>query len=325
MARFAHVVQTAARRSTASRRRRLPGAAAVAMCALLLSACSLGPSVALPAPGGRVSVVAAENFWGSIAAQLGGDRARVISIITNPNTDPHEYEPTAADARVIATAQLVIVNGIGYDPWATTLVGSDQTKNQTVLDVGNLLGIRPGGNPHRWYDPSDVTRVIQQITADYERIDPRAAGYFARQEKQFETKALAPYHSIISMIVRRYAGTPVGASESIMVPLARALRLDLITPLGFLNAVSEGNEPTAAEKATIDSQIRRREIKIYIYNIQNATPDVTAQVEECHAEHIPVVPVTETLAPADATFQAWQVRELRHIASALARAEGRQG
>jgi zinc/manganese transport system substrate-binding protein len=301
------------------------GAVVAAAGALLLSACSLGPGVALPAAGGRVSVVAAENFWGSIAAQLGGDRARVTSIISNPNTDPHEYEPTATDARLIATAQLVIVNGIGYDPWATTLVSSDQTQGQTVLDVGTLLGIGPGGNPHRWYDPSDVTRVIRQITADYERIDPAAAGYFARQERQFETKALAPYHAIISMIVRRYAGTPIGASESIMVPLARALHLDLITPLGFLNAVSEGNEPTAAEKTTIDSQIRRREIKIYIYNTQNATPDVRAQVQECRAEHIPVVPITETLAPADATFQTWQVRELRDIASALARAERQQG
>ncbi len=301
------------------------GAVLAATGALLLSACSLGPSVALPAAGGRVSVVAAENFWGSIAAQLGGDRARVTSIIANPNTDPHEYEPTAADARMIATAQLVIVNGIGYDPWAPTLVSSDQTQGQTVLDVGKLLGIGPGGNPHRWYDPSDVTRVIRQITADYERIDPSAAGYFARQEKEYETRALAPYRALVSMIARRYAGTRIGASESIMVPLARALHLDLITPLGFLNAVSEGNEPTAAEKTTIDSQIRRRTIKIYIYNTQNATPDVRAQVAECRAEHIPVVPVTETLAPADATFQAWQVRELREIASALARAERQHG
>ena len=303
----------------------LLAALTVASGALLLSACSLGRGVALPAAGGRVSVVAAENFWGSIARQLGGDRARVTSIITNPNTDPHEYEPTAADARVIATAQLVIVNGIGYDPWATTLVSSDQTKGQMVLNVGNLLGIGPGGNPHRWYDPADVTRVIRKIAADYARIDPVASGYFARRETQFETKALAPYHSVIDRIVRRYAGTPIGASESIMVPLAHALHLRLITPLGFLNAMSEGNEPTAAEKTIIDSQIRRREIKIYIYNTQNSTPDVTAQVQEFHAEHIPVVPVTETLAPADATFQSWQVRELRDIASALARAGSQRG
>jgi zinc/manganese transport system substrate-binding protein len=291
---------------------------------LVASACSLGPGVAEPASGGRISVVAAENFWGSIASQLGGGRVQVHSIIINPDTDPHEYEPTAADARTIAAAQMVIVNGIGYDPWATSLVGADQTKGQMVLNVGDLLRIPVGGNPHRWYDPSNVAAVIRQITADYERIDPASAGYFARRKRWFDTTALARYHALIAEIARRYAGIPIGASESIMVPLAKALHLDLITPLGFLNAISEGNEPTAAEKSLVDRQIRNRLIKIYIYNIQNATPDVTALVDEARKVHIPVVPVTETLAPASATFQAWQVRELEAIADALAQAVGRR-
>lgn len=299
-----------------------PTAIAVVV-AVVLSGCSLGPGAALPASGGRISVVAAENFWGSIAAQLGGNRVEVRSIITNPNTDPHEYEPTASDARRIASAQLVVVNGIGYDPWATTLLAANQSSDQTVLNVGDVLGIRTGGNPHRWYDPTDVERIIQRITDDYRQIDPTAAAYFTRRQRSFETKDLAEYHALVESISSRYAGTPIGASESIMVPLAKALHLDLVTPAGFMNAVSEGNEPTAAEKSIIDGQIQRRLIKIYIYNSQNATPDVTAQVSTARAEHIPVVAVTETLSPADATFEGWQVRQLRAISSALARVAGR--
>src|ERR1700757_4823553 len=108
----------------------------------------------------QIHVVAAENFWGSIAAQLGGSRVQVTSVITSPATDPHDYEPTAVDARTLAGAQMVIVNGIGYDPWAPKLLAANPVDGRLVLTVGDLVGIKPGGNPHRWYSPTDVQRVI---------------------------------------------------------------------------------------------------------------------------------------------------------------------
>src|SRR5882724_9481997 len=113
--------------------------------------CSTAPAASVSAGTGRqVEVVAAENFWGSIARQIGGRHARVVSIITNPDTDPHSYEPTAGDARTIAGAQFVIENGVGYDPWVPKLLAADQ-QNTGTLDVGTLLGVPAGGNPHRWY------------------------------------------------------------------------------------------------------------------------------------------------------------------------------
>jgi zinc/manganese transport system substrate-binding protein len=247
----------------------------------------------------------------------------VTSIITNPETDPHSYEATAQDGRTFATAQFVIVNGVGYDPWTQGLLVADPAAGRTVLDVGKLVGIPVGGNPHRWYDPANVHRVIQQIATDYERIDPHDAPYFVRQEHAFETQGLSRYNSLISSIKATYGGTPIGASESIVAPLAQALGLDLITPETFLDAISEGNDPTAADKATIDTQIQQKQIKIYVYNTQNATPDVAAQVEAAKARGIPVATVTETLAPADVSFQQWQVHELQGLQAALARATGR--
>jgi len=105
-----------------------------------------------------------------------------------------------------------------------------------------------------------------------------------------------------------------------MVPLAQALGLHMLTPSSFLDAVSEGAEPTAADKAAIDTQIAEHEIAVYVYNSQNTTPDVRAQVDAARARGIPVATVTETLVPATATFQTWQVRELEGIEQALARA-----
>src|SRR5271167_213671 len=100
------------------------------------------PSVSSDAGGAsRLQVVAAENFWGSIAAQLGGAKADVQSIIVNPDTDPHSYEPTSQDARTLAGAKLAIVNGVGYDNWASKLLQADGQSGQDVLDVGDLLGL----------------------------------------------------------------------------------------------------------------------------------------------------------------------------------------
>jgi zinc/manganese transport system substrate-binding protein len=278
-----------------------------------------GPAVGLGGSSGntKIAVVAAENFWGSIATQVGGDHVSVQSIITNPDTDPHSYEPTAADARALAGAQFVIDNGVGYDPWATNLLDANPAPGRLVLTVGDLIGIKEGSNPHLWYSPDDVHRVINQIAADYTRIDPSDASYFHHQRQVYETQGLARYHQLIADIKSKYGGTPIGASESIVTPLAEALGLKMETPESFLDAVSEGTEPSAADKITVDRQIKTKQIKIFVFNTQNSTPDVAALVAEAKASGIPVATVTETLAPATASFQDWQVHQLAGIQRAL--------
>jgi zinc/manganese transport system substrate-binding protein len=306
------------------RSRRLSVLLAAAMIPLAVGACSSNANSGAESSGGvRLTVVAAENFWGSIAAQLGGSRVTVKSIIANPDTDPHDYEPTPADGRTIASARLVIVNGIGYDPWAPKLVAANPQKGRVVLNVGDLVGVKEGGNPHRWYSPPDVQRVIDEITADYKRLLPAEAAFFDEQKAAFTATAFGRYTSLIADIKAKYAGTPVGASESIFSPLAEALGLDVITPASFLTAISEGAEPTAADKATCDTQIKTHQIKLYVYNSQNSTPDVKTQVDAAKAAGIPVATVTETPTPAKIAFQDWQSQQLDALAAALAQATGK--
>ena len=311
--------------SLALRMYHLAAAAVAAGVVALAAGCSTasGTAAADNGSGRQIAVVAAENFWGSIASQLGGTHVSETSIITDPNTDPHDYEPAAGDARTIAGAQLVIINGVGYDPWAPKLLAANPVAGRRTLTVGSLLGLKEGDNPHQWYSAAHVRQVIATITADYRQLDPADAAYFGQQETTFETRALARYNQLIAQIRARYAGTQVGASESIVSPLADTLGLKMVTPYSFLRAISEGSEPTAQDKATIDAQIRNKQIKIYVYNSQNATPDVSAQVKEAEAAHIPVATVTETLAPANATFQQWQVTQLQGIENALHQATGK--
>jgi zinc/manganese transport system substrate-binding protein len=281
-------------------------------------------AVANGEPGsGTVRVVAAENFWGSIASQLGGDRATVGSIITNPNEDPHSYEPTASDARQLASAQLVIDNGVGYDPWAPKLLAANPESGRTVLTVGDLFGLKEGDNPHRWYDPADVEAVANAITADLKKLDPKHASYYDQRRAEFENQGLAAYHRVIAEIKHRYQGTAVGASESIFALQAPALGLNLTTPYSFLKATSEGTEVSAQDTLTVERQLSDHEVKVWIYNSQNATPEIQRLNALARAKHIPIATITETLSPAGASFEQWQVAQLQRIAQALHQATGR--
>jgi zinc/manganese transport system substrate-binding protein len=288
----------------------------IALAATLsLGACSTGPA----APSG-VRVVAAENFWGSITAQIAGPDASVTSIVTRPDADPHDYEPTPSDARAFSDAGLVVENGVGYDPWAQRLLDADPGSGRVVLDVGKLLGVPAGGNPHRWYSRADVGTFIKQVTADLGRVDPAHRAAYTRRAHDLTTRGFAALDGWIARIKQRFANAPIGASESIVSLWADTLGLDLRTPQSFVDAVSEGNEPTAADKATVDAQIQQHEIKVFVYNEQNATPDVRRLVDAARGAHIPVVTITETLTPENATFQDWQARELRALYQALVEA-----
>lgn len=284
--------------------------------------CSSGVA-SVGAGSGPLVVASTISAWGSVLAQLAGVRAHAISIIRNPNTDPHDYEPTPADARTMASASVFIENGVGYDAWADRALAANPVKGRIVIDVGTLLGVPDGGNPHRWYSPADVETVAAAVTHALEQADPAHTAYFDQQHRLFVTSGLADYHRLIRQIRSTYAGVPVGASESIFSPLADALGLDLTTPSAFLRAISEGIDPSATDKATIDAQIRGHRIKVYVLNSQNGTPDVAAQAKEARAAGIPVVSITETLTPVTATFEQWQVAQLRSLQAALLEATGR--
>jgi zinc/manganese transport system substrate-binding protein len=261
-------------------------------------------------------VVAGENFWGSIAAQLGGIHANVISIVTDPNADPHEFETNTADALDFAHANYVILNGAGYDTWGQKLLNANPSNGRKVLNVADLLGKIEGDNPHFWYNPGYVEQVIQQITTDYQSIDPTDAAYFSRQQTALEN-ALIPYQQLITSIKQTYGGTQIGGTESIVVYLANASGLDLISPPDFMNAVSEGNDPPTQTVAEFEQQISQKQIAVLIYNNQTATAVTTNLKQSVTAQGIPVVGISETMEPPDTTFQDWQYTELATLQEAL--------
>jgi zinc/manganese transport system substrate-binding protein len=275
-----------------------------------------GPGTTETSGSGVVQVVAAENFWGSLAAQIGGTRVHVFSIVSDPNADPHEHESNAMDAEAVANASLVIVNGAGYDTWALTLIAAGSNSHQTVLNVQELIGQEVGANPHFWYSPYYVNDTAKAIYRDLVEIDPAGSSYYT-QEYASLNASLASYDGRIHTIARLYAGTKVAATEDIFVYLANATGLDLVSPPQFMRAVAEGNDPPAASVAAFQAQLENRSVSVLVYNVQTVTPLTVSMKALATQEGIPTVGITETVQPPNLKFQDWMNAELLALQNAL--------
>ena len=204
-------------------------------------------------------VVAAENFWGSLVGQLGGTHVNVTSIVSDPNTDPHQYESDPANARAVANAKLVIINGAGYDTWCQSLINASNTPGQTVLNVQSAVGLagKSDLNPHFWYSPYYVNDTVHAMYKDLVAIDPSDTTYFHQNYANLNSSLWSSFMSREKTIKQQFAGHPVAATEDIFVYMANATGLKVVSPDGFMVAVAEGNDPPAQDVATFQQLMMR--------------------------------------------------------------------
>lgn len=295
------------------------GLVLVALGVYLSRASRPADSFGTESSGAVLRVVAAENFWGSIAAQIGGSRVQVFSIVSDPNADPHEYEAGAEDARAVAQADYVIENGAGYDQWMDKLVGAGQgsVADRKVLNVAALVGVPEGGNPHLWYDPDYVDAAAARMEQDLSALDPAGAPYYATQYEALRTALASGYQDRLVSIRAQFGGAKVAATEDVFSYLAKAAGLDLVSPPDFMSAVAEGNDPPAASIVQFRNQLRAGGVRVLVYNEQTVTPLTDGIRQLASEEHIPVVGITETMQPPTGTFQDWMGRQVAALASAL--------
>ena len=283
---------------------------------------SVARSSVPPASSGQViNVVAAENFWGSLVSQLGGTHVNVTSVITDPNTDPHEYQQNDSVMRAITNAQYVILNNVGYDSWGTLDVEADDAPDQTVLNVGDSLGVSVTGgivtgNPHLWYNPTYVNETVAWMYHNLTTIAPSLTAYFTAQYDNL-TASLGSLYSEVGLIQHLFAGTVVASTESIFVYLANAAGLDLVSPPAFMEAVAEGNDPTDQSIVTFQCQLESGNVQVMVYNAQTVTPITTSMKAIAQSHNVSVMSVTETIVPPTLTFQQWMGGELNSLYVAL--------
>ncbi len=285
-----------------------------ALAAALLTGCS---GTSHPAANGVLHVVAGENFWGSITQQLGGSHVDVTSIITDPNADPHTYETDPKDAAAISAASFVVLNGAGYDDFASKLLAASPSKSRTVISVDKVVGVTGDNpNPHLWYDPVYVTAAATAIEQHLVSAEPNDSRDFQTNLQAFLT-AYQPYVDTLQTIRQKYAGARIAYTERVPGYLVQTAGLVLGTPASFAQSIEDGNDPSPADAAAMDAAMRDRTVKVLLYNAQVTSP-VTDKVKSlAKTAGVPIVGVAETIPAQYQSFQSWQIAQAKAILTAL--------
>ena len=283
-----------------------------AATALLLVLAAIMPA---RAADGKLAIVAAENFYGNIAQQIGGDRVAVVSILSSPDQDPHLFETSPSVVRQVAAAQIVIYNGADYDPWMERLLRVTPQPGRVVIVAADLMHRRVGDNPHLWYDPPTMPAVAKALAAALSAADPGHDQDYAARLKSF-LASLEPLNDKIAAIRSKYAGVTVTASEPVFGYMAAALHLTMLDQR-FQLAIMNDTEPSAGDLAAFERDLKTHKVRVMFYNKQASDKIVQHLAELARAAGIPVVGVTETCPPG-LSYQDWMLRELADTETALA-------
>jgi len=277
------------------------GCGLAALLFLIAGSAAFGAS----GPAKVINVVAAENFYGNIAGQLGGERVHVTSILSDPNVDPHEYESSVNDAKAVAAADLIIENGGGYDDWMDKLLSGSPSGKRVLLKAYDIAGNKLPDNEHVWYDLDNAQGIAQSISRALQKLDPADAPFFSGKLKDFQ-QSLVKVRQKMAEIRSKWNGTPVGLTETIFLYQAKPLGLVVLTPFEFQKAIAEGNDPPADTVVLTENQV----------NEQTISPITTKLQEEAKSAGIPILPVTETM-PSAMNYQNWMLSQLTTLAQAL--------
>ena len=281
--------------------------------AVTLAALVAAPVSAFASP--TVKIVAAENFYGDVARQIGGSHVEVTSILSNPDDDPHLFETSPSTAKAIEGAAIVIYNGADYDPWMDKLLSASKRPERTTVVAAQLVGAKSGDNPHLWYEPKTLPAVAAALAAKLEARDPADAAEYKANLAAFE-KSFAPIDKEIAAIRDKHKGLSVTATEPVFGYMAKALGFKVLNE-PFQMAVMNNAEPSASQVAGFEDSLKSGKAKVLFYNSQ-VTDKTTSRLKEmAAAAGIPVIGVTET-EPRDVKVQTWFAGQLGEIRRALA-------
>lgn len=261
-----------------------------------------------------IHVIAAENMYGDIAQHLGGKYVLVDSILNNPDQDPHLFELTPAIGKKIADADLIIVNGLGYDSWMNRLLTKYHFNHQDIISVQSLLNRKEGDNPHLWYDIGAIEALSGRLEQLYTQLEPQEKIFFQKQLTTFQVE-LKKLQVRIDTIRQQYPHIKVAATEPVFGLMANKLGFVMLEE-PYQWTVMNGGEPTPKQVAQFIQDLKTHQIQILFYNDQVVTP-ATQQLKKIAVQAgIPVAGVSETM-PAHMTYQQWMNQVLDNVETAI--------
>ncbi|GAB2651763.1 metal ABC transporter solute-binding protein [Saccharopolyspora gloriosae] len=329
--------------------------AGLTVAALTATACG-GTGSDQAADDGELTVVATTNVWASVARAVGGPGVEVESIIDDPAADPHSYESSPQDAAKVGDADLVLLNGGGYDEFAEQILDGTGAGKPTVQAVegehehaeepaadhehGHEHGGAPADehaeapaghsdahadehaghdhsvNEHVWYDLHVVRETADRVAEELGKIQPERAQEFRDNAARFGEQ-IGGLEGRVDQIAATEHGKKVIVTEPVAHYLVESAGLTDITPQSFVHSVEAGNDPAAAAVAEIQNAVNSRQAAAVIYNPQTESPVTESVRKGAEQNQTPVVEMTETL-PQDQDYVRWMDGQISALQAALA-------
>ncbi|MFT8359163.1 metal ABC transporter solute-binding protein, Zn/Mn family [Bifidobacterium aquikefiri] len=297
-------------------------AALLTMSAVIaLSACSLRsqssatPSTTSSTLSGPIPVVATIRPWGSLAQELGGNQVKVTTIISDPNLAIQEYEPKTTDITTIGKSRIEIVNGAGYDDWATKSV----PKDATLVSAADAVGASEGDNPYLWFSKDVRNSVATEVTEAYIKALPNQKAYFNARLKAWR-KSETTLETLIQTVASQSKKKLTYAQER---PIAYYLMADLgfsdKTPKKFAQALSGNEEPTVDEVDEFVNLLgKSKHPSIFLEDsTRQSTETQEKLVTTAKGNAVPMTDVTEEMPTQETTLNEWISTIITNIAKAL--------
>lgn len=275
--------------------------AALASVGMLASVAACGSGQSTSEKNGTIEVVASVNQWGTVAKTLGGDNVNVTSIINSTNVDAHDYEPTTSDIAKLQKAQVIIVNGAGYDAWA---VKAAQSVNATIVNAAEVGGVNDGENPHVWFSAEVRKAVAQAITKAYEQVDAAKKNDFDKMNDQWTAEENS-VESKIAEVKQKSDGLAYAATESVASYLAEDMGLTDATPSGYARATANESEPTPTDIKQFTDALKAGEIKLLVVNTQEESELTGKITDAAKSVEVPMVELTEQMPEQYDSLTAW--------------------
>ena len=266
---------------------------------------------------GVISAVGAENEYANVLSQIGGKYVQVSAILDNPNTDPHTFEASPQVANEVASAQLIVQNGVGYDSWMSRMESASPSSSRNVIVVQHLLGLPDSTpNPHLWYDPRTMPIVARAMATDLSRLQPAHKAYFAANLARFDA-SLTSWLTAIAQFKAKYGGTAAATTEPVADYLLTAMGIRNLTPFVFQSDIMNGNEPAPQDIALENALFNGHKVRFFAYN-QQVVSALTGSIRSNAVKAgVPVVGVYETMPTPGYDYQTWMLAEVNALEKAI--------
>lgn len=267
-------------------------------------------------PGTVVHVAVSVSQWSDAVRTLGGACTSVTTVLDSAVLDPHDHELTTGDIGAFAGAQLVVLNGAGYDTWAENAAAHLSPRPQLVSAAAVAHVPAGHGDPHLWYDPAIVTAVSAAVTERLSDLAPASAAYFRQRAHAWQDE-LAPYLAEVARLRQVLAGRSYAATETVFDRTAAALGLRDATPAAYRTIISNEGEPGPGDVVAFQDALRSGGMSVLVYNTQTEGSLPEQLRSAARAAGVPVVAVTESPPEPDGSFAAWQLDQMHRLAGAF--------